>query len=80
MTVAILHSPPPKEDSYSLTTLRAESTQTLQIMVLRPMSKAAVQNECGMLMCAVAGPEPQDCRMSISKTPKATFDHGDTQH
>ena len=37
---------------------RAESTQTLQVRVLRLVLNAAVHNEYGLLMCAVAGSNP----------------------
>ena len=37
----------------------AEAAQTLQVRVLRLVPKAAVKNECGLPMCAMAGLEPQ---------------------
>ena len=42
---------------------RVESSQTLKARVLRTGSKAALHNECGLLMCAEAGLESIDCRV-----------------
>ena len=51
LSAATLPSPPPNEGSYSLLVLYTESTQTLKLRVLQPVPKAAIHNECGLLVC-----------------------------
>ena len=51
LSLAVLSAPPRRSAAVhlpQLIMLRAESAQTLQVRLLRPVPKAAIHNECGM--------------------------------
>ena len=52
--------------------------QTLQVRVLRPLHKAAVHNECGLPMCAVAVLEPGLSRERTEENNSSALDHSAT--